>query len=95
MNQQPPSNMSGEATGGVLRGVLELGNTRVLGRGEVRSDSDKIALLRLAYFEGIVKTITPARRIVWFEVKVDTRSQKLRMPTCQKCKVKVGGIRTT
>ncbi len=43
-----------EATGGVLRVVLELGDREVLGRGKVPSDSDKIALLRLAYFEGFV-----------------------------------------
>ena len=46
--------------------VLELGDSEVLGRGKVPSDSDKIALLRLAYFEGFVKTITLVRLIVWF-----------------------------
>ena len=35
--------------------VLELGDSEVLGRGKVPSDSDLIALLRLAYFEGFVK----------------------------------------
>ena len=34
--------------------VLELGDGEVLGRRKVPSDSDKIALLRLAYFEGFV-----------------------------------------
>ena len=34
--------------------VLELGDSEVLGRGKVPSDSDLIALLRLAVFEGFV-----------------------------------------
>ena len=34
--------------------VLELGDREVLGRRKVLSDSDIIALLRLAYFEGFV-----------------------------------------
>ena len=34
--------------------VLELGDREVLGRRKVPSDSDIIALLRLAYFEGFV-----------------------------------------
>ena len=33
---------------------LELGDSEVLGRVKVPSDSDIIALLRLAYFEGFV-----------------------------------------
>jgi len=34
--------------------VLELGDSEVLGRVKVPSDSDILALLRLAYFEGFV-----------------------------------------
>ena len=34
--------------------VLELGDREILGRRKVPSDIDKIALLRLAYFEGFV-----------------------------------------
>ena len=37
--------------------VLELGDSEVLGRGKVPSDSDYIALLRLADFEGFVNML--------------------------------------